>query len=118
MMSSAVAEESLEATARRMLLERWRSLAARMESATQESRALRELRETDWEDQAASVATAERLDRLVDNERLQLALVKAALDRLDDGTWGWCMVCGQPIKEARLRSVPEATRCSRCTNYH
>ena len=37
--------------------------------------------------------------------------VEAALARLDDGTYGRCVDCGQPIDEARLEFRPEAARC-------
>lgn len=37
--------------------------------------------------------------------------VRAALARLDDGTYGVCEVCGEPISDARLEVRPWATRC-------
>lgn len=44
----------------------------------------------------------------------QLALVDAALARLDGGTYGHCTVCGQRIPEERLEVVPWAATCVRC----
>jgi RNA polymerase-binding transcription factor DksA len=44
----------------------------------------------------------------------QLAAVEAALGRLDDGTYGSCEGCGQPIAPERLEAVPWAARCVRC----
>jgi RNA polymerase-binding transcription factor DksA len=116
-MSSTAVEEPLESAARRALLEKWQALSARMGLTAIEAQALREEHESDWEDRAASVATAERLDRLIDNERLQLALVQAAIARLDNGTWGTCLVCGRAIDAKRLRLVPEAPHCSRCAPH-
>lgn len=43
-----------------------------------------------------------------DERRLE---VQAALERLDAGTYGRCVVCGKPIDEARLEFRPEAARC-------
>ncbi len=40
--------------------------------------------------------------------------VVAALGRLDDGTYGTCIDCGQTISEARLQVRPEASRCVEC----
>ena len=37
--------------------------------------------------------------------------VRAALARLDAGTYGQCVVCGRPIEPARLRAVPETPYC-------
>jgi DnaK suppressor protein len=46
------------------------------------------------------VVAAERIDR--------------ALAKLDDGTYGVCDSCGQPILPARLRAAPESTTCIEC----
>lgn len=37
-----------------------------------------------------------------------------ALERLDDGAYGLCDECGEPIAPARLKAVPEVTTCIRC----
>ena len=43
--------------------------------------------------------------------RDQLDDVVAALARLDDGTYGRCSVCGEPIAPARLEAMPSASVC-------
>ncbi|MDQ1711326.1 MAG: DnaK suppressor protein [Frankiaceae bacterium] len=40
--------------------------------------------------------------------------VLAALARLDAGTYGVCVECGQPLPEERLDARPEAARCVNC----
>ncbi len=40
--------------------------------------------------------------------RQRLAEVDAALERIHDGTYGRCEVCGQPIQQARLAVLPTA----------
>jgi RNA polymerase-binding protein DksA len=40
-----------------------------------------------------------------------LAKIEAALKRIDDGTYGTCENCGQPIGEERLEAMPWATLC-------
>ena len=45
---------------------------------------------------------------------LELAQVEAALRRLDAGTYGDCIDCGNVIAPARLRVQPAALRCAAC----
>jgi RNA polymerase-binding transcription factor DksA len=37
--------------------------------------------------------------------------IEAALLRIDDGTYGTCLVCGNPIGADRLRALPWARLC-------
>ncbi len=50
--------------------------------------------------------------RLDNRERAEEAAV--ALELLDAGVYGFCMVCGLQIPVLRLLEKPEATRCERC----
>ena len=43
--------------------------------------------------------------------RDQLDSVEQALTKLDDGTYGLCERCQQPIPEARLEAVPASRFC-------
>jgi DnaK suppressor protein len=43
-----------------------------------------------------------------------LAAALEALDHIDEGTYGMCAGCGQPIAFARLEAMPEARLCARC----
>lgn len=40
--------------------------------------------------------------------------LSAALDRLNDGVYGICVECEEPISPARLRAMPEVLTCVRC----
>jgi RNA polymerase-binding transcription factor DksA len=40
--------------------------------------------------------------------------VKAALERLENGAYGVCLHCEQPIPYGRLAVIPEATTCLGC----
>ena len=40
--------------------------------------------------------------------------VERALERLDDGSYGWCERCGNPIPVERLAAFPSATLCVTC----
>jgi DnaK suppressor protein len=44
----------------------------------------------------------------------RLQQVEAALRRLEQGSYGLCLRCEEPIAEARLRARPEATLCMEC----
>ena len=48
------------------------------------------------------------------NTRDLIAQSLRALQRLDDGTYGMCESCGQPIRAGRLRAFPRATLCVAC----
>ena len=49
--------------------------------------------------------------RLSDRERNLLPQINHALDRIEDGDYGYCEECGEPIGEARLRARPMAILC-------
>ena len=44
----------------------------------------------------------------------EIASVKRALARIDDGTYGLCVRCGENIAPARLDARPEAQACINC----
>jgi DnaK suppressor protein len=46
--------------------------------------------------------------------RDQLAEVEHALQKFDQGTYGLCDICGQPIEPARLEALPQANLCLSC----
>lgn len=52
--------------------------------------------------------------RNVDRESTLLRHVKAALRRIDAGTFGACMDCESAISPKRLAAVPWAPRCIQC----
>jgi RNA polymerase-binding protein DksA len=66
----------------------------------------------------ADTATA-TLDREIDftlgeNSEQVLAEIDDALQRIEDGTFGTCRTCGQPIAPERLEAMPWATQCIDC----
>jgi DnaK suppressor protein len=46
--------------------------------------------------------------------REQLAEVEHALQKFEDGTYGKCDNCGQPIPPDRLEALPQASLCLNC----
>ena len=51
---------------------------------------------------------------LLEAAREQVAAAEAALRRLDEGRYGVCDQCGQPIGAERLAARPAAVTCVRC----
>jgi len=59
----------------------------------------------------------QRADLLSQSDRLlveALAECRAALTRLDEGIYGDCSDCGEPIPLPRLMVLPQARRCAHC----
>jgi DnaK suppressor protein len=63
---------------------------------------------------ASQVFEQQRDLALRDRAVAQLALVDAALARLDDGSFGACVRCGKPTSVARLEALPWAAYCIDC----
>jgi RNA polymerase-binding transcription factor DksA len=55
-------------------------------------------------DRLAAVSAQEHLLAMLEE-------VRRAQQRLAEGTYGTCVVCGEPIPEGRLEARPWATRC-------
>ena len=66
----------------------------------------------------SSQVTAERgeVEALAGNLRESLNDVEAALVKLDNGTFGVCEGCGQPIAPDRLEAKPAAKLCMDCAS--
>ncbi len=62
-------------------------------------------------DVGTDISDNDRELAMLENAAEQRTEVQAALARLDAGTYGVCVDCGQPIDEARLEFRPEAARC-------
>jgi len=62
-------------------------------------------------DQASNVFDRDFLLRLRDRERKLMLKIKEALERIENGTFGICEVCGQNLSQKRLRSSPMAILC-------
>ena len=51
---------------------------------------------------------------LLSQARQHLDEIEAALRRLDEGSYGTCVSCGQPITAERLGARPAASTCITC----
>ena len=68
----------------------------------------------DQADAGAKTFEREHEISLTNNARDMLLQIERALQRLDDGTYGVCENCGEPIGKGRLQAAPRATLCIPC----
>jgi len=54
----------------------------------------------------------------LERESKSLMQVSAALRRIDDGDFGICLECEEPISSKRLAAVPWAYYCLQCQEMH
>ncbi len=102
---------------RKRLLERQAEIEALI-GASAESRDVVELDQTRQgrlsrmdalQGQAMAQATNER-------RRLELKKIKAALKRMEDGDYGYCVSCGEDVEPKRLEFDPAAPLCMDCAD--
>ena len=62
-------------------------------------------------DVAGEFTDADNQNALLENAAEQRSQVVEALARIDAGTYGICVDCGERIPDARLEVRPEAARC-------
>jgi DnaK suppressor protein len=63
---------------------------------------------------ASETSEAERDLALIDNLEQMRDHVREAIVRVDDGTYGRCLTCGQAIPPERLEAIPHASQCVSC----
>ena len=66
------------------------------------------------EEEATESFELEKRLALEQQLRDHLAEVEHALRKLDEGTYGLCDSCGQPIAPDRLEALPQASLCVNC----
>lgn len=72
----------------------------------------------DQGDQALA-STMELLSSSLQDSRVEeYNRITRALDMIEDGTYGICVDCHEPISEKRLKSYPNAARCILCQELH
>ena len=69
---------------------------------------------SDFQERATEREGDEVLEDLGSAGVAEIRMIRAALGRIAEGTYGVCVNCGEPIAHARLEAVPHAARCIRC----
>ena len=75
---------------------------------------LGEPKTADMNDQAIDLEDDEVLESLGIVAQKEVALLKLAMTRIEDGSYGICKKCDKPISEERLEAVLYAPLCKRC----
>lgn len=70
--------------------------------------------DADFEESASEREGDEVLEGIGNAGLLEIKMINAALGRIEDGTFGTCVACGEPIAAKRLEAVPHAARCQNC----
>jgi len=65
-------------------------------------------------DQGSDTNLMEQTVMLLEQERKKIRLLNEALRRIEDGIYGICEICGEPIPESRLEVIPYARYCIEC----
>ena len=66
------------------------------------------------EEEATESLELEKRLALEKRVREQVAEVEHALHKFEEGTYGLCDICGQPIDPGRLEALPQASLCLSC----
>ena len=73
-------------------------------------------RSQDWEEQATEREDDEVLERLGLAGQQEIAGIRAALERLRTGEYGFCTACGGEISSKRLDILPATPFCKTCVH--
>ena len=72
----------------------------------------------DFKDVAAQDTRAKVDEVALAHATAELAQIVQALRRLDDGSYGLCEDCGEPVDTRRLRALPATPYCTACQAIH
>lgn len=85
-----------------------------MQAAVEQGRDTGLAETQDVADQAVASYQKEFLFSQGTNGHAQMQLVRQAMERLEDGTFGECQQCGQAIGTKRLEALPWTPYCISC----
>jgi len=115
--AEAKSPAAVQAELRAMLLAKRDELIARLREEREGRRdgAQREKIEgTPFGDRPALSPDDEMGFAVADRRAVMLGQIDRALKKMDEGDYGQCEVCEEPINVLRLRAHPFALRCTRC----
>lgn len=99
---------------RAQLTERHGEIQQRLEKISRDLRHINQPLNADSEEQAIELENDQVLDALDDKIRAEMKQIEKTLARIEDGVYGECEDCGQPIGAKRLEALPHAIRCIGC----
>jgi RNA polymerase-binding transcription factor DksA len=92
------------------------TLEARSGRLTRHLRREDEALPDDWEERGTSLSNDEVVEALDLKTRARIDAIRAAIGRIDDGSWGECLECGRDIAPARILAVPTTRMCIKCAS--
>ena len=99
---------------RKLLLEEKQRILNNSKNALKNEISLSQDDLPDETDLAASEINQNLVFKLRDRERQLLSKIDEALGRMDEGTFGMCEDCEEPIEPRRLEARPVSTLCIAC----
>ncbi|WP_447978274.1 TraR/DksA family transcriptional regulator [Candidatus Nitrospira bockiana] len=115
---AAAIDDDRKETLRRMLLERRQVLTREIDDLLARRRIdqgiQREQSVPDPGDLSLQDATGDQQLSILEVRNRTRNQLDEALRRLDEGTYGICEDCGEPISPERLKAIPFARRCIEC----
>jgi len=99
---------------KRGLQEQQRELSRAIEKVEEEIRDFSGPVHLDSSDLTCFTAPTESLSTSVSQNRSRLHMIRRALERINDGSFGICVDCGGPIRLKLLQALPWASRCIQC----
>ena len=73
--------------------------------------------DSDSKEMAKELEDSEVVDALGNEAREEIAKISAALVRLDNGRYGTCSECSEPIEADRIKVYPYAGECIECATF-
>jgi len=68
----------------------------------------------DWEELATEREEDEVLEGIGQSGLAEIDVIRAALARIGDGSYGYCVTCGDRISDERLDVLPATPFCRKC----
>jgi len=72
--------------------------------------------EKDFSEQATQNENNEVMDYLGNSARTEIEMIKQAINRIDNGQYGICRICGESISKQRLKALPYSNMCIACAS--
>lgn len=99
---------------RKRLLNKEHELVAEIERLRVAGRSIGDLDTQDLADQANNTYSKETIFQHTNSGQELLSRVRAALQRIEEGEFGACFECAEPVEKKRLDVVPWAEHCVAC----
>ena len=98
------------------LRNRHQELQQRLRAVTADLNRETEPLNADFAEQATQRENDEVLEAIRATTEDEMRQVRAALERVEAGTYGLCLDCRHPIEPSRLQAVPYTERCMLCAD--